>query len=224
VQHKAFIYLLVLMVMATVPIWFFHGDYGRYRARQHANCAPRPRGDHVGGEEAGPRLRSGGATELGAWDTTVAGGGDGSDDGSVDSVQDRDGEATTPSGAADDERFTVLLNTFKRRDLLKLAVAHYATCPDVAQIRVVWSEQTAPPSPHDPNGGGDYFGPKPSMVVYDTHPTTSIQNRFEPPPLTSHTPLSTTAVFNVDDDVRMPCPALRRGFRAWRANRDVLVG
>ena len=36
--------------------------------------------------------------------------------------------------------------------------------------------------------------------------------------------ITTTAVFNVDDDVRMPCDALSRGFRAWRANRDVLVG
>jgi hypothetical protein len=60
------------------------------------------------------------------------------------------------------------------------------------------------------------------MVVYDAHPTTSIQNRFEPP--TGGGSLhggggsggvSTTAVFNVDDDVRMPCPALARGFRAW---------
>ena len=70
----------------------------------------------------------------------------------------------------DDERFTVILNTFKRRDLLKLAVAHYSTCPDVAQIRVVWSEQVPPPSLDKPNpnddggGGGDYFGPKPFMA------------------------------------------------------------
>ena len=39
-------------------------------------------------------------------------------------------------GHLDDRRFTVLLNTFKRRDLLKKAVAHYATCENIAEIRV----------------------------------------------------------------------------------------
>ena len=121
----------------------------------------------------------------------------------------------------DGRRFTVLLNTFKRPDLLKKAVAHYATCPDVAEIRVVWSEQTAPPTRDDEAGA--FFGPKPSMVTYDAHPTTSIQNRFDPPPAGAKQ-ISTRAVFNVDEDVRMPCAALSAGFKAWRANADVLVG
>ena len=124
-------------------------------------------------------------------------------------------------GNLDDRRFTVLLNTFKRPDLLKKAVAHYATCPDVAEIRVVWSEQTAPPTRDDEAGA--FFGPKPSMVTYDAHPTTSIQNRFDPPAAGAKQ-ISTTAVFNVDEDVRMPCAALSAGFKAWRANADVLVG
>jgi hypothetical protein len=121
----------------------------------------------------------------------------------------------------DGRRFTVLLNTFKRPDLLKKAVAHYATCPDVAEIRVVWSEQTSPPT-RDKEAGA-FFGPKPSMVTYDAHPTTSIQNRFDPPAAGAKQ-ISTTAVFNVDEDVRMPCAALSAGFKAWRANADVLVG
>jgi len=58
-----------------------------------------------------------------------------------------------------------------------------------------------------------------SAVRYDAHPTTSIQNRFE-----ALEGLGTAAVFSVDDDVRMPCAALARGYRAWRANPDVLVG
>ena len=125
-------------------------------------------------------------------------------------------------GHLDDRRFTVLLNTFKRRDLLKKAVAHYATCENIAEIRVVWSEQVPPPTRGEENGA--YFGPKPSMVTYDTHTTTSIQNRFDPPATNGANAISTRAVFNVDDDVRMPCAALTRGFDAWRANRDVLVG
>lgn len=172
--QKAFFFLLVLVLLATVPMWLFHNDYSRYRAHQHANCAPRA--VVVGGESAG-RSGVGGDGQHGGGERGehAFDGGDAGDGATTPSS----GAATT--AAVDGERFTVLLNTFKRRDLLKLAVAHYATCPEVAQIRVVWSEQTPPPSPRDPDGG-DYFGPKPSMVVYDTHPTTSIQNRFEPPP------------------------------------------
>jgi hypothetical protein len=120
-------------------------------------------------------------------------------------------------GAQEDERFTVVVNTFKRRDLLQQAVVHYATCPRVAEIRVVWSEQVSPPSRDDPEARL-YYGPRPELVKYDSHPTTSIQNRF------SVQGLRTSAVFNVDDDVRIPCTSLLHGHDAWKANRDVLVG
>ena len=115
------------------------------------------------------------------------------------------------------EEFTVVINTFKRRDLLQKAIAHYATCPQVADIRVVWSEQVSPPSRDDPEARL-YYGPRPELVKYDSHPTTSIQNRF------SVQGLRTSAVFNVDDDVRIPCTSLLHGHDAWKANRDVLVG
>ena len=126
-----------------------------------------------------------------------------------------------PHAAQDDankeEPFTVVINTFKRRRLLQQAVAHYASCPHVAEIRVVWSEQVTPPS-RDDHDAHIYYGPHPELVTYDSHPTTSIQNRFDV------RGLRTSSVFNVDDDVRIPCSSLARGHAAWKANRDVLVG
>ena len=123
----------------------------------------------------------------------------------------------------DDTKFTVVLNTFQRRDLLKKAVAHYARCGDVAEIRVVWSEQV--PAPTENDADARLYFPNPTAkrsdrpkIKYDPHPTTSIQNRFDVKGVT------TTAVFNIDDDVRMPCASLAAGFRAWRRNRNVLVG
>ena len=116
-----------------------------------------------------------------------------------------------------EEPFTVVINTFKRRRLLQQAVAHYSTCPHVAEIRVVWSEQVTPPS-RDDHDAHLYYGPHPELVKYDSHPTTSIQNRFHVGDL------QTSSVFNVDDDVRIPCSSLARGHAAWKANRDVLVG
>ena len=116
-----------------------------------------------------------------------------------------------------EEPFTVVINTFKRRRLLQQAVAHYSTCPHVAEIRVVLSEQVTPPS-RDDHDAHLYYGPHPELVKYDSHPTTSIQNRFHVGDL------QTSSVFNVDDDVRIPCSSLARGHAAWKANRDVLVG
>lgn len=121
---------------------------------------------------------------------------------------------------ADDARFTIVLNTFRRRDLLKLALEHYRGCDaaSIAEIHVVWSEQTDPPRETDANAAEYFASDRPGFVRYDAFPTTSIQNRF------AVRDVRTAAVFNVDDDVRIPCDALARGFDAWKHNRDVLVG
>lgn len=41
---------------------------------------------------------------------------------------------------ADDEKYTLLLNSFKRHHLLKASIAHYAQCPGLDAIHVVWCE------------------------------------------------------------------------------------
>ena len=43
------------------------------------------------------------------------------------------------------EKLTVVVNTFKRLDLLKNSVQHYSTCPFVSRIHVNWAESTTPP-------------------------------------------------------------------------------
>ena len=100
---------------------------------------------------------------------------------------------------ADDARFTIVLNTFRRRDLLKLALEHYRGCDaaSIAEIHVVWSEQTDPPRETDANAAEYFASDRPGFVRYDAFPTTSIQNRF------AVRDVRTAAVFNVDDDVRM---------------------
>jgi hypothetical protein len=69
----------------------------------------------------------------------------------------------------------------------------------VDAIRVVWSENTSAPSEEE---GSEWFSDK-KTVLYDTFPTTSLNNRFIPP-----TGLRTDAVFAVDDDIRVPCQDL----------------
>lgn len=111
-----------------------------------------------------------------------------------------------------------MLNTFKRPDLLRRALAHYASCPRVAAVRVVWSEPAAPPSRDDPDADALFPGPS-GFVRYDAHPTTSINNRFLP-----LSGLTTAALLSVDDDMVPPCAALDDAFAAWKAAPATLVG
>ena len=123
--------------------------------------------------------------------------------------------------------FTVVLNTYQRPALLSRALAHYATCgPQVSAVRVVWSEQRPPPQRAEPSDARFFLLDSASQsrdympsVSYDTHPTSSINNRFAP-----LKGLSSDAVFSVDDDMAVPCNALLDAFAAWRAAPHALVG
>ena len=111
--------------------------------------------------------------------------------------------------------FTVVLNTYQRPALLSRALAHYATCgPQVSAVRVVWSEQRPPPQRAEPSDARFFLLDSASQsrdympsVSYDTHPTSSINNRFAP-----LKGLSSDAVFSVDDDMAVPCNALLDAF------------
>jgi glucuronyl/N-acetylglucosaminyl transferase EXT2 len=127
------------------------------------------------------------------------------------------GGARGTSASVSTAEFTILLNTFKRRDALKAAIQHYGSCRGVREIVVVWSEQTPTPKEGE---SGYYVKRKPGFVRYEAHVgSTSIQNRFEPV-----VGLKTKAVFNVDDDVRIPCGTLSSGYRLWKKHQDALVG
>jgi len=129
----------------------------------------------------------------------------------------RANELTRASERKSTTGFTILLNTYERREELKRAVSHYAKCPGVESIRVTWSEQT--PAPVEGVDDGYFVKHSAGYVRYRTYKGTTIQNRFEP-----YDDIETRAVFNVDDDVWIPCATLTRGFKDWKRNADALVG
>ena len=109
------------------------------------------------------------------------------------------------------DRYTVLLNSYRRPDLMQQSLEHYRQCSRVDAIRVIWSED-GPPPPSDDVGadgsasedarraarGGASLLPAP--VVYDVQANASLNNRFRPPP-----GLRTEAVLSIDDDIFVPC-------------------
>ncbi|KAI5082285.1 hypothetical protein GOP47_0002028 [Adiantum capillus-veneris] len=123
------------------------------------------------------------------------------------------------------ERFTVLVNTWRRPDLLKKSVQHYSQCPNVHSIRVVWSESREPPSPllftalqasvKKASKKLSY----PIKLKIDMHQEDNLNTRFQP--LDN---LATRAIFSVDDDVLVPCNTLGFAFTVWLSAHDSMVG
>ncbi|CAL5050070.1 unnamed protein product [Urochloa decumbens] len=118
--------------------------------------------------------------------------------------------------------FAVVINTWRRHALLRRSAAHYAACPGVDAVHVVWSEPRPPPERlrrglavlnangtrrvrvrFETGGGGD----------------SSLNNRFRP-----IRGLAADAVFSVDDDLIVPCSTLRFAFDVWRSAPNAMVG
>jgi hypothetical protein len=116
----------------------------------------------------------------------------------------------------------VVINTWKRYDLMKRAVAHYSGCAGVDAVHVVWSEPQDPPEALRQSvlncsrllrdGGA-------AEVRFVVNKQDSLNNRFRPIP-----ELRTDAVFSVDDDLIVPCSTLRFAFNVWRSAPSAMVG
>ncbi|KAL7575840.1 hypothetical protein ACA910_003161 [Epithemia clementina (nom. ined.)] len=136
--------------------------------------------------------------------------------------------------------FAVVINTYKRPEMLRDAVQHYGeSCGrrvGVSQVFVVWAElQVAPPNPdaffqqqrqqqqEDDGASVAQFlrilRNNRSQISILRVPRDSLNSRFLP-----IADLKSQAVFMVDDDVRVDCQSLAKGFEAWKANPLAMVG
>uniref|UniRef100_A0A7S0YWS1 Glycosyl transferase 64 domain-containing protein n=1 Tax=Polytomella parva TaxID=51329 RepID=A0A7S0YWS1_9CHLO len=113
------------------------------------------------------------------------------------------------------DRFTIVLATYKRPDLLKKAIKRYSTCKEIDAIRVIWSESNTPPIR---SVTPDYFSQN-KDVRYDVKAKNSLNSRFEP-----LDGLRTEAVFSMDDDMDLPCDDLKHAFEVWKEDKWNLAG
>ncbi|KAG6531491.1 hypothetical protein ZIOFF_005305 [Zingiber officinale] len=125
-----------------------------------------------------------------------------------------------PSGSG----YTVLINTWKRNDLLKQSVSHYSSCDGVESIHIVWSEpdrpsdslreslrQAAQQNSKNCDGTVD--------LKFDLNEADSLNNRFR-----DIKDLKTDAVFSIDDDVLFPCASMDLAFSVWQSAPTAMVG
>ena len=126
---------------------------------------------------------------------------------------------------SDASTFAVVINTYKRPDMLQDAVEHYAAkCGrpgSISQVFVVWAEPTTPPADESflMKYKGRQRADKHARVHVLKMEKDSLNSRFLPIPQ-----LESDALFMVDDDVRLDCVSLKHGFEAWKHFPDSLVG
>jgi len=119
----------------------------------------------------------------------------------------------------DREKYTVRINTWRRNDQLIASVNHYLTCPNVAQIQIVWCDETNEP-PMQLFEHNDKHG---ARVVVERHSINSLNERFHILPDT-YRDMPTLGVLSVDDDVLRSCEAINSGFYYWTDYPDRIVG
>ncbi|XP_071734423.1 glycosylinositol phosphorylceramide mannosyl transferase 1 [Rutidosis leptorrhynchoides] len=134
------------------------------------------------------------------------------------------GQESVPSlDRTSSKGYTLLINTWKRYDLLKQSISHYTTCPGLDSIHIVWSEPN-PPSDllvkylnhavKSNTKDGRY-----AELVFDINKEDSLNNRFKElkDPITD-------AVFSIDDDIIFPCKTVEFAYTVWRSAPDTMVG
>lgn len=119
--------------------------------------------------------------------------------------------------------YALLINTWKRNDLLKRSIAHYASCPRLDSIHIVWSEPDPPSESlvkylhHVIQSNSD--GGHQIELKFDINKEDSLNNRFK-----EIKDLELDAVFSIDDDIIFPCSSVELAFMTWLSAPDTMVG
>lgn len=132
--------------------------------------------------------------------------------------------AVSPLGSSLPRRgYTLLINTWKRNDLLKQSISHYASCPGLDSIHIVWSEPD-PPSESLINYLNhviklDSKDGREIELRFDINKEDSLNNRFK-----EIKDLKSDVVFSIDDDIIFPCTTVELAFNVWQSAPDTMVG
>ncbi|EEF35499.1 glycosylinositol phosphorylceramide mannosyl transferase 1 [Ricinus communis] len=119
--------------------------------------------------------------------------------------------------------YAILINTWKRYDLLKQSISHYSSCGGLDSIHIVWSEPD-PPSESlvkylSRVVKSNSKGTRQVELKFDINEEDSLNNRFK-----EIKDLMTDAVFSIDDDIIFSCSTVEFAFNVWQSAQDTMVG
>ncbi|XP_015944550.1 glycosylinositol phosphorylceramide mannosyl transferase 1 [Arachis duranensis] len=128
-----------------------------------------------------------------------------------------------PRSHASGKGYSIVMNTWKRYDLLKQSIAHYSSCPRLESVHIVWSEPDPPSDDllkfllHAIQSKS--IDRRQVKLKIDINKEDSLNNRFK-----VIKDLETDAVFSIDDDVIFPCSSVEFAFDVWQSAPDTMVG
>ncbi|XP_071346530.1 exostosin-like 2 [Trachinotus anak] len=114
-----------------------------------------------------------------------------------------------------EDKFTIIIQTYNRTDILLKLLNHYQAVPHLQQIIIVWNnigEQT-------PLKLWNSLGPHPVPVVFKEQTSNRMRNRLQPFP-----EIDTGAVLMLDDDTLVSVPDISFAFSVWKQFPDQIVG
>ncbi|XP_076000735.1 exostosin-like 2 [Genypterus blacodes] len=124
-------------------------------------------------------------------------------------------QALHADSADEEKKFTIIIQTFNRTDILLKLLNHYQAVPHLQQIIIVWNnvgEQT-------PQKLWNSFGPHPVPVAFKEQSVNRMRNRLQPFP-----EIDTDVVLMLDDDMLISVPDLSFAFSVWKQFPDQIVG
>ncbi|TMS09561.1 Exostosin-like 2 [Larimichthys crocea] len=107
----------------------------------------------------------------------------------------------------EEQRFTIIIQTYNRTDILLKLLNHYQAMPHLQRIIIVWNnigEQT-------PLKLWNSLGPHPVPVVFKEQSSNRMRNRLQPFP-----EIDTDAVLMLDDDTLVSVPDISFAFTVWK--------
>lgn len=114
-----------------------------------------------------------------------------------------------------EDRFTIIIQTYNRTDVLLKLLNHYQAVPHLQRIVIVWNNLAQPP----PLKLWDSLGPHPVPVVFKEQTSNQMRNRLQPFP-----EIESDAVLMLDDDTLVSVPDLSFAFSVWKQFPDQIVG
>ncbi|XP_028986795.1 exostosin-like 2 isoform X2 [Betta splendens] len=125
-------------------------------------------------------------------------------------------ERPAQGGSTEGERkFTIIIQTHNRTDILLRLLNHYQAVPHLQQIVIVWNNIGETP----PLTLWTSFGPHPVPVVFKEQRSNLMRNRLQPFP-----EINTDAVLMLDDDTLLSVPDISFAFSVWKQFPDQIVG
>ncbi|XP_061878819.1 exostosin-like 2 [Entelurus aequoreus] len=113
------------------------------------------------------------------------------------------------------QKFTVIIQTYNRTDILLKLLNHYQALPHLQRIIIVWNNMGEKP----PLELWDSLAPHPVPVLFKQQTSNRMHNRLHPFP-----EIDTDAVLVLDDDTLLSVPDISFAFTVWKQFPEQIVG